>query len=254
MTIIILASILISILFAPLGCLLLWQRQSYFADGLGHACLLASSLSIALDIPIIVTAPITAILFVCLLLLVGLKNNNASINLVSSFMLGSGILLASTFPKKVNLNILLLGDILSVNIEDIFFFIFLIIIVAIILWKKLDHIVLISLNEDLAYTKGVKVKSIKLYILIILAIALSVSMKIIGALLASTILILPGFTASKLAKNPVQTLILSVIISIFVSIAGIITSFSFDLPTTPSIIFCYGLTHFFILFVQRLRV
>lgn len=254
MTIIILASILISILFAPLGCILLWQRQSYFADGLAHACLLASSLSIVLDLPIIVTAPITAILFVVLLLITGLKNNNASINLVSSFMLGGGILLSSTFPNKVNLNTLLLGDILSVNIDDIFFFIFLIIIVWVVLWKKLDHIVLISLNEDLASAMGINGKSIKLYILMVLAIALSVSMKIIGALLASTILILPGFTASKIAKTPVQTLVFSVIISIFVSIIGIIASFSFDLPTTPSIIFCYGLTHFFVLFTRHLRL
>lgn len=253
MMIIIIASILISILFAPLGCILLWQRQSYFADGLAHACLLASSLSIALDIPIIITAPITAIIFVLLLFLVGNKNHNASINLVSSFMLGSGILLASTFPSKVNLNTLLLGDILSINIDDLFFFLFLIIIVIITLWRKLNDIVLISLNEDLAYAMGINSKSIKYYILIILAISLSVSMKIIGALLASTMLILPGFTASNIAKTPVEMLFFSICISIIVSIIGIGLSFYLDLATTPSIIFCYGLVHFLVLSIQKLR-
>lgn len=254
MTIIILASILISLFFAPLGCLLLWQRQSYFADGLSHACLLASSASIVFNIPIIAAAPTTAIIFVCLLFVVDFKNNNAAINLVSSFMFGSGILLASTFPKKININTLLLGDILSINYDDIFVFIFLIFIVAIFMWKKIDQIVLLSINEELAFAIGVKTKFLKLTILMILAIALSVSMKSIGVLLASTVLILPGFTASKISNNPLQMILNSMIIAIFVNIIGIIASFYFDLPTTPSIIFSYGLMHFVVLFLQKLRV
>lgn len=256
MIIILLASIILSCLFAPIGCVLLWQRRAFFADGLAHACLLASSISIALSLPIMITAPITAMLFVFLMFLTKNHQNNAVINLVSSFMLSSGILIASTFPTRVNLNSLLLGDILSISNNDLIIFVVLLFISSIWLWQKFSDIILLSLNPDLASVYGINTRTLEIIMLIVLAIILSVSMKIIGALLAASMLILPGFTAQTIAKNPMQMIFYSIVIAIIASMAGIVWSFYYDVPTGPTMMLCYGLMHFIVVYslsvIQRL--
>ncbi len=248
MIIILLASIILSCLFAPIGCVLLWQRRAYFADGLAHACLLASSISIGMNLPIMITAPITATFFVFLLFLTKNNKNNAAINLVSSFMLSSGILIASTFPGRVNLNSLLLGDILSISNYDIIIFTILLIISSIVLWQKLGDIILFSLSPDLASVNGINTRKLEALMLVIVAVILSVSMKIIGALLAASMLILPGFTAQTIAKNPVSMIFYSVIIASFASALGIIWSFYYDVPTGPAMMLCYGAMHFIVVY------
>ncbi|EOB10653.1 3-demethylubiquinone-9 3-methyltransferase [Rickettsia prowazekii str. GvF12] len=63
MTLIILALILISCIFAPLGCIALWKRYIYFGDGLAHSSFLAASISIIAHFPLIYSGIIVAILF-----------------------------------------------------------------------------------------------------------------------------------------------------------------------------------------------
>ena len=53
MTIILAISVLIGLIFAPLGCLVLWKRYVYFGDGLAHASMLAAVLSVIAGIPIL---------------------------------------------------------------------------------------------------------------------------------------------------------------------------------------------------------
>lgn len=249
MIIILLSAIILTCLFAPIGCILLWQRKAYFADGLAHACLLASSLSIGLNLPIMITAPITAIFFVFLLFLTKNHKNNAAINLVSSLMLSSGVLIASTFPNRVNLNNLLLGDILSISNYDLITFTILLILSSLILWRKFSEIILFSLNPDLASVYGINIRKLEILMLIIVAVVLSVSMKIIGALLAASMLILPGFTAQTIAKNPKQMIFYSIIIASLASIIGIIWSFYCDIPTGPAMMLCYGIMHFIVAYI-----
>ena len=253
MLVIIAATIILSFLFAPMGCVLLWQRQAYFADGLAHACLLASSISIARNLPIIITSPIIAIIFVLLLFLTNNQQNNAAINLVSSLLLSAGIIIASTFPMKVNLNTLLLGDILSISNDDIAILSCLAFLSSFVLWKKLDDIVLFSLSPDLALVRGIKTKKLEITLLVILAIILSISMKIIGALLASAMLILPAFTAQSFARNPVTMIIYSTLLASICSIIGVLWSFYYDVPTGPAIIFSYGVLHFVLILGRKIH-
>ena len=63
MTTIIVISILIGLIFAPLGCLVLWKRYVYFGDGLAHASMLAAVISVLLGIPIFYAGIINTALF-----------------------------------------------------------------------------------------------------------------------------------------------------------------------------------------------
>lgn len=240
MTLVILAVILISILFSPLGCVLLWQRQAYFADGLAHSCLLASSLSVALDLEIWFVAPVVAMIFSIMFLVARKNGSSAAINLVSSLLFSIGIIIASKLPNKVNLNNLLFGDIISISYRDLVVVFVITIISGVFLWKRLRDVILFSLSPDLARSSGVNTGFLEFVFLSFLAIVLSVTMKMVGSLLASSMLILPAFSASLVSRNPMQMVFLSILFAVFSGILGIIISFHFDFPTSPSIVAVYG--------------
>lgn len=256
MLVIITSCLLISLLFAPLGCLLLWQRQSYFSDGLAHSGLLAASISTALSLSPLITAPIIAAIFALLIFITrpSLGSGNGTINLVSSTMLALGILVASLFPGKINLSGLLIGDILSVTYGSTIALGSLCLCVAILLWWKLDSIILLSLNSDLAQSRGINGRRMEFFFLIFLSLVLAVGMKIIGALLSSALLIIPAATSYLLSRTPLQMIVFSIIISIASSTLGLIASFQLDLPTASCIILSCSLIHFVILLANKLLI
>ena len=89
---IITASILVGLIFAPLGCLVLWKRYVYFGDGLAHASMLAGIISLMLGIPIFYAGMLSTGIFAFTIF--KLKNNsgnNAAIGLVTSMMIASSL-------------------------------------------------------------------------------------------------------------------------------------------------------------------
>jgi zinc transport system permease protein len=237
MLIIIASCLVLSILFAPLGCALLWQRQSYFSDGLAHSCLLAASISGALTLPVFITAPIIAVTFASLIVMTKDRlSSGPAINLVSSTMLSLGIIIASCYPGSINLSGLLLGDILSTTQDDLIALIALAILTIGLLFWKLDEIILTSLNIDLAKVSGINTKALEFTFLVIVAVVLAACMKIIGALLSSALLLIPALASYHISTSPIKMIALSIVISMIASVMGLTCSFYFDLPTAPSII------------------
>jgi ABC-type Mn2+/Zn2+ transport system permease subunit len=234
---IVLSCIVLSLLFAPIGCALLWQRQAYFSDGLAHACLLAAALSTSLSLPLFITAPIIAAIFASLVMIAKDKlSSNSAINLVSSTMLSLGIIIASCYPGSVNLNGLLLGDILSITQNDLIALAAICLVTSSLLFWKLDVIILTALNTDLAKVSGVNTKALEFIFLVMVAVSLAACMKIVGALLSSAMLLIPAAASYHISRRPVQMIAFSILISIIASMAGLCCSFYFDLPTAPCII------------------
>ncbi|MES2215084.1 MAG: metal ABC transporter permease [Pseudomonadota bacterium] len=255
MLFIVIVCILLSALFAPLGSILVWQRKAYFSDGLAHACLLASSVSGCFDVPIFIAAPGVAAIFA--LLVFATKSalaSNAAINLISSTMLALGLLLAGMFPSSVNINSLLFGDILSTSSSDLLTLSILLLFVGIICYSKIEDIILISLNPDLAAVRGVNVKRLEIYFLVLLALVLSVSMKIIGALLVTALLMIPSYASVLISSTPIHMIRNSFILSVISCLLGIIFSFYYDFAAAPSIILSCGLVFCITLLFKKIAI
>lgn len=251
---IIIACILLSLLFAPLGSILVWQRKAYFSDGLAHSCLLAASISSCFDLPVIITAPCISVIFA--LLVVATQESlasNSAINLVSSAMLALGLLLASILPTNISINILLFGDILSISSQDLLVLFILVVFVSIVSYYKIADIILCSLNADLAAARGLKIKRLEVYFLVLLALALSVGMKIIGALLITALLMIPSYVSALISKTPLQMICYSCMISIISCCSGIILSFYYDFATAPSIILSCSLAYCMVVFYRAIK-
>jgi zinc transport system permease protein len=250
MLIIILTSILASLIFAPLGCISLWKRYIYLADGLAHASLLAGSISILAHIPLIYTGMLIAIIFA--IIIFKLKYNKASsvamIALISSFMLSLALILGHNSPSQFSITQLLFGDILSSSIWDVIVLCVILILVTSFILTFYKKIILLVLNRDIAFVSGVNIKVIELLFLMLLSLSVLFTTRIIGALLVTSILLIPAISARLIAKNPLQMIIISIIIALIINFIGLISSFYFDLPTSPLIIVS-GTIIYFILYI-----
>jgi len=234
---IILASILISIIFAQLGCIVLWKKYIYFGDGLSHASLLAGSITIISSIPVIYSGIIVAILFAVLIFkFKTVSDSNAVISLVSSFMLSLALLLMNISSSKINIDNLLFGDIISTCSNDIIILFIISILVTSFVLKFYNQIILIVLNRDIAKVRGLRVEAVELMFLILLSLSIFSTIKIVGALLVTSIILIPALTARLFAANGVQMILYSVIIALISNLIGLFIAFHLDILITPIII------------------
>lgn len=236
MTLIILTIISISILLAPMGCIMLWNRYNYFHDGLVHACLFSGVISYFLNTPQIISMMIVAVSFSILVFILKFySNKNAVISLVSSAFLATSIIAASQLNERTLFDSMLFGDIFTINIQSFYLVVGMLVAISVLLWKYIDQIVIISIDPDIAKISQKPIHIIEFTILLMLALVIAISIKLIGAFLIGTLLIIPAIGARLIAKSPVQMLIGSICIGLVSGISGFYLSLTCDWPLSPSI-------------------
>ncbi|WMY97614.1 MAG: zinc ABC transporter permease subunit ZnuB [Arsenophonus sp.] len=248
------AGILLTIVTGPLGTFIFWRRLSYFGDTLAHSSLLGVALSILFDINLFYTV-------ICITLILAFLLNwlekyqqltlDILLGIIAHTTFSLGLLIVSIIGNvRTNLMIYLFGDLLSVTNNDILFIaigVFLIIITVISQWNKF---LLITINQDLAFVDGIKIKKLKLLLMLITALTIGISMKFVGALIITSLLILPVATARIFSKTPEQLAIISIIIGMFSVTGGLIISANYDTPTGPSIVVCTSILFIFSLLIN----
>lgn len=234
---IILISILTALIFAPLGCLALWKKYIYFGDGLAHAAILAGSVSIIFDLSLIYSGIITAMIFACLVFkFKNISGTNATINLISSLMLSMALIFAVMFPARININQLLFGDIISASKQDLVTLAVVLVMVYSFIIIFYKQILLIVLDRDIALVKKVKVNFIELSFLILLSISVFTTIKIVGSLLVTSVLIISAMSARLISNTPLQMITISIIFASVSNLCGLYISYLQDIPVAPVII------------------
>jgi len=231
------AAIGISISSAPVGAILLWQRMAFLGDTLAHASLLGVALALACSLPIMLGVFIITLL---LSYLIGTNNkfssNDSILAIIVYGCLSGAVLIISKIKINLELESYLFGDILAINGSDILIIYALAIVITSWVYWRWDKIILICINKDLADSSNINSDKILLEFRIMVALLIGLSMKIVGILLVSALLIIPGAAARNLSDTPEEMVLLAVVISVFSSIAGIITAFYFNLPVGATII------------------
>mgnify|MGYP000107749628 CR=1 FL=1 len=237
------SALLASLITAPLGCIGLWNGLAFFGDTLAHASLLGVCFGVLLQVPYALGAVVVCLAITYFIAHKSSKQSDVSLAVISYSCLSFSMLIISLFPKaNLDPNTLLFGDLLSANSADI-----LLLVVALIgLWgfiaKYWPAILMTSFDADLAQVQGFPSKVIRLMVLFAYAIIMGIVMKMLGALFAPALTIIPAAAARYRSKTPSQMMISTIIISCFSSIMGIGISLYFDLPTGPSIICVSAIT------------
>jgi zinc transport system permease protein len=234
------AGIGVALVAGPLGCFVVWRKMAYFGDTLAHAALLGVALSLLAHVN--VTIAVLVVAMAVSMALLALQNrsalsSDALLGMLSHGSLAIGLLTLG-FMSWVRMDVmgLLFGDLLAVTRSDIAV-VWLggaIVLAAIIwAWKPLFAI---TVNRDLAAAEGYEPARYDVLLLVLLAVVIAVSIKIVGVMLITSLLIIPAGAARRVSSGPIMMAVFASAIGVTSVIAGLWASLQYNTPSGPSIV------------------
>ena len=224
----------------PLGCFVVWRRLSYFGDTLAHSALLGVTIAFSLELNIALSVFIISSLIALILIQLQKKTNlpgDALLGLLAHSSLAVGLVVIG-FLTFIRFDImgLLFGDILAVTINDLYIIWIggaLILITLKIIWKSLFAS---TVNYELAEAEGFNPDRAKAVFTILMAAIIAISIKMVGLLLITGMLIIPAAMARNISTSPQGMVIYSILGGLLSVIIGLFSSLEFNTPSGPSII------------------
>ena len=230
----------VALLAGPLGCFIVWRRLAYFGDTLSHSALLGVALALLLELNITFTVFIISLGVAMLLLLLQRQarlSSDALLGLLAHATLAVGlVVLAFMTWVRVDLMGFLFGDILAINKADIITIWvggLTVLIALAVIWKSLFAA---TVNYEIAVAEGLKPDRANFFFMVLMAAVIAISMKIVGVLLITALLIIPAATARRFSTTPEMMALVASIIgaaSVWVGLEG---SLQWDTPAGPSIV------------------
>ena len=236
----ILAGLGIALIAGPLGSFVVWRKMAYFGDTLAHASLMGLALGFLFNINLYL-----ALLICCLMLAVLLVTLQKQKLVATDTLLGilahsalSLGLVAVSFLDNVRVDLMsyLFGDLLAVSPTDLVFIYTgagVIGLVLAIFWRPLLST---TVNEDLAAVDGINIDLMRLILMLLVGIVIAVGMKFVGALIMTSLLIIPAATARKFSSTPEQMALFASIIGSIAVCGGLSLSWFYDTPAGPSVV------------------
>lgn len=230
----------VAIVAAPLGCFVVWRRLAYFGDTLSHAALLGVALALLTEIPITL-----AVLLVCAAVATALVylqrrstlSPDSLLGLLAHASLALG-LVALAFMTWVRVDLLgyLFGDILAVSRTDIAVIYgggICVIAVLLMIWRDLFAA---TVNREVAEAEGLNPQRSNFIFVLLMATVIAISMKIVGVLLITALLIIPAAAARRFARSPEQMAFYAALAGVTAVFGGLFGSLNWDTPSGPSIV------------------
>lgn len=232
--------ILVALCSALLGVTLVLKRYSMIGDGLSHVGFGSLSVAIAMNLaPLQVSVPVVVL---AAFLLLRISENSrikgdAAIALISSSSIAIGVIVTSvTTGMNTDVYNYLFGSILSMNKADIYLSVLLSIIVLILYIFFYNKIFAVTFDESFAKATGTNSDIYNVLIALLTAITIVVGMRIMGALLISSLIIFPALSSMRIFKSFRGVIISSAIVSVICFFFGTAASYYFDTPVGASIV------------------
>ena len=230
----------VAIVAGPVGCFIIWRRLAYFGDTLSHSALLGVAMALLLELNITLSVFFISLVVSLLLLLLQKRaslSSDALLGLLAHATLAVGlVVLAFMTWVRVDLMGFLFGDILAVTTRDlaIIWFGGVAVLASLsLIWRRLFAA---TVNYELAKAEGAKPDVTNIIFMILVAAVIAVSMKLVGVLLITALLIIPAATARRFSRSPEHMAFIAAAvgaISVFVGLNG---SLQWDTPAGPSIV------------------
>jgi len=235
-----LAGIGVAIVTGPLGCFVIWRRLSYFGDTLSHSALLGVTMAYSFDLNIAFSVFIISSVLALILIQLQKKTNlpgDALLGLLAHSSLAVGLVVIG-FLTFIRFDImgLLFGDILAVTTNDILTIWIggaLILIILKLIWKPLFAS---TVNYELAQAEGLNPDRAKAIFTILMAGIIAISIKMVGLLLITGMLIIPAAMARNISDSPTKMVLFSIIGGLLSVFIGLFSSLEFNTSSGPSII------------------
>ncbi|MCX6739080.1 MAG: metal ABC transporter permease [Candidatus Parcubacteria bacterium] len=249
------AGIIVAIIGPLIGIFLVLRRYSLIADTLSHVSLAGIAAGLLLGWNPIITALGTTVVASLGIEKLRTSKKVYGESALALFLSGSlalaVVLLSLSHGLNANLFNYLFGSIVTVTVRDVWTIAILAVVVIAALAVFYKELVYVTFDEDAAKVSGVPTRFINTLLIVLAALAVSLSIPIVGVLLIAALIVIPVVTALQLKKGFTETIIWAEVISILSVVSGIFLSFYFDLSTGGTIVLLMLAVFAIILMLKR---
>ena len=232
--------VLVSLCASLLGVSLVLKRYSMIGDGLSHVSFGALSVALAAGwSPLKISIPVVVLAAFFLLRITerGKIKSDAAIAMISASALAIGIIVTSmTTGMTTDVSSYMFGSILAMSKEDVRFAAVLSVIVLGLFLFCYNKIFAVTFDENFARATGVNVSIYNVLIAVLTAVTIVIGMRMMGAMLISSLIIFPSLTAMRIFKSFRGVVLVSGVLSIICFSIGMVISYIYSTPAGASVV------------------
>ena len=248
---------IISLCSSLLGVSLVLKRYSMIGDGLSHVGFGALAVATAMNVaPLKVSIPVVMAAAFCLLRINSKKsvNGDAAIALISTSSLAIGVITVSiTSGMNTDVCNYMFGSILAMSDSDVKMSIVLSIIVLVLFVVFYNKIFAVTFDENFAKATGVKAQLYNTLIAVLISLTIVLGMRLMGALLISSLIIFPSLTSMRIFSRFKSVVICSALLSVICFIVGISGSYIYEIPAGASVVAVNLITFILFTIVAKMK-
>ena len=249
------ATILASISSALISPIVVYKKMEFIGDGTAHAAFAGLAFGLVFGMNYRLMAIITAIVFSILISYFTSKgkiHENSAIGMLLPVFMSIGVILLSKSSTYVqDITSYLFGDILLVDLSDVYFLTVIIGMVLLFLLIYREELLYFLADEEMAEFYGVNVSLLRMLLLGVISLVVVGVVKISGVILLGALLIIPGLVSKRIAKSFKSVFMISVVYNIIVSVIGFYIAYVFDLSPGPSIVLTSFLVFIMFIFFKK---
>ncbi len=249
-----LAVLLLTPLFGLLGTMVVSNRMAFFSDSIGHGAFTGIAIGALFGgLQPLVGAVLFSAVFAVVITVIKNKSKASTdtiIGVFSSTAVALGLILLSSggFNKY---STYLVGDLLSISPVELLLLLVSFILV-IVLWLLIfNRVLLISINQSLAASRGINTLLVDIFFTIAIAVIVTITIQWVGLLIINSLIVLPAAASRNVTRNMRQYHAVSVGISMFSGISGLIASYYMDTATGATIVLIAAVIFFALFFIRK---
>jgi zinc transport system permease protein len=236
-----LASLMVGLVAPAVGVFLVQRRLSLLGDGLGHVALTGVAIGVLTSTAPVGTALVAAVLGAVLIELVrarGRTSGDVALAVLFYGGIAGGVVLLSLAPRgqATNLEAYLFGAITTTSTGDVAVFAVISVVVLGVVGLLGQRLYAVSDDEEYARAVGLPVLGLNIVLAALVAATVVLSMRVVGLLLISALMIVPSAVAQLLARSFRQALYLACAIGLMVSLSGTTASYYTGTPSGGTIV------------------
>ncbi|UCD35888.1 MAG: metal ABC transporter permease [Nitrospiraceae bacterium] len=252
-----LASIMVGLLCPFVGSFVVLRRMSFFSDAISHSAFAGIAAGALLGIDLSLSSVAVAVLISLLIAFLSERtslSHDTVIGVAFSGAIASGMLIVGMLRGfRAEVFTYLFGDILALSNTDLVMTLAVSVLAMTVLLIFMKPFLQITFNRDLASVEGVNVRLFEYLLFLIIAVVITVSLKIVGIILVTSLLIVPAASAKNIASSMMRLFVLAGLFGVAAGVLGLAGSIWLDTASGPTIVLVSIGIFFLTLFKQAKR-
>lgn len=234
------SGVVVAVTCSVVGLFLVLRRQSLFGDALSHAAFGGIAVGLFTSI-----YPLWTALVISVLAALGItklrQSTKISPDTAVAVMLSSGlalgiVLIGLAGGFNLDLESFLFGSILLISMQDQLMILVLSAVVLVIIYKLYKQLMYVTFSEDQARVSGINVTRLNYLFIALASLAVISSLRLVGVLLISSLIVIPNITAMMFGKGFKKTALISIVIAVASVLLGIVVSYITNLAPGGTIV------------------